>query len=147
VSGLHIFITALVSGMGLVVSALYLAGRVRGGNDSAERALWARLDAPAAYDRRRRRRTLGMAIMALISVAFFVGVNFVDVETHPRAGLWFWITLLGLLVWLCILALIDLSEIRRLRARLREAARQIRADEKHLRESLHKSEPTGERTP
>jgi threonine/homoserine/homoserine lactone efflux protein len=87
-----------------------------------------------------------MAIMALISVAFFLGVNFVDAEANPRVALWFWIALLSMLVWLCVLALIDLSELRRLRNRLREAARQILADEKQLRESLHNSDHTDQRT-
>jgi len=141
VAELHTVLTGLISGVGLVVPAVYFVGRAVQGDDSAARALWARLDLPHVYDRRRRRRTLGMAIMALISVVFFLGANYIDPRPHPNLSLLFWIVLLVMLVWLCVLALVDLAEVRRLRKRLLIAARQM------FKEELGQCDPTGETRP
>lgn len=128
-SRLHLLLTGLVSGMGLIVSAVYFLGRLGAKDDSAERALWAKVDLPELYDRRRRRRTLGMAMMALISVVFFFGANFLNPQVYPPLAVAFWAVLLVLLMWLCLLALADLGDVRRLRSRLHEATRQMLYDE------------------
>ena len=125
VINLHTILTGLISGLGLSVATLYLIGRLRQKDDSQDRALWAKLDMPEAYDRRRRRRALSMAIMALISVVFFIGANYLDPKPHPHVALLFWVVLLILLIWLCALAMIDLAEIRKLRTRLPLAARKL----------------------
>jgi len=125
VNGLHLLLTGLVSGMGLAVSGAYFVGLLRRKENPAERALWTKLDLPELYEQRRRRRTLGMTIMALISVAFFLGANFINPQVRPRAALAFWLVLLILLVWLCGLALVDLADLRRLRGGLRGAARRM----------------------
>ena len=98
--------------MGLAVSGAYFVGLLRRKENPAERALWTKLDLPELYEQRRRRRTLGMTIMALISVAFFLGANFINPQVRPRAALAFWLVLLILLVWLCGLALVDLADLR-----------------------------------
>jgi CDP-diglyceride synthetase len=123
VSELHTLLTALISGMGLLIATVYFVRRWITRNDSGARAFWAKLEAVEVYDRRRRRRDLGMAIMALISVVFFVGSNYLNPRPHPHMALLFWLVLLALLIWLCALALIDLAEVRRLRNRLMHAAR------------------------
>jgi len=135
VAELHTVFTGLISGLGLVVPGVYFVGRLVNKDHSRDRALWAKLDLPEAYDRRRRRRSLGMAMMAVISVVFFVGANYMNPRLHPDLALLFWIVLLLLLVWLCVLAMIDLAEVRRLRRRLLGAARQL------LREEMTQCDP------
>ncbi len=131
-------LTGLVSGLGLVVSGGYFVFLLTRRDDSAERALWARLEPPGTYERRRRRRTLGMAMMALISVVFFLGANYMNPEPHPRLALLFWVVLLTLLMWLCVLAMIDLADARRLRQRLLQASREM------FYEEMGRCKPTGQ---
>jgi uncharacterized membrane protein len=121
----HTLLTGAVSGLGLTVSAGYFLRRLIKGDDPAARALWAKLDLADVYERRTRRRSLGMAIMALISVVFFVGANDLSPDSHPRVALLFWVVLLILLLWLCLLAFVDLAEARELRKRLLAASREM----------------------
>ena len=124
-ASVHTILTGLISGLGLTVATVYLIGRLTKKDDPEHRALWAKLDMPEAYDRRRRRRALSMAIMALISVVFFVGANYLDPQPHPHLAILFWVLLLILLMWLCALAMIDLAEIRKLRTKLPLAAHKL----------------------
>jgi hypothetical protein len=137
VSRLNLFLTGVVSGSGLIVSGLYLLNRLMHPDDSVERALWAKLDLPELYERRKRRRALGMANMALISVMFFFGANFLNPRVYPPLALLFWILLLVLLIWLCLLALVDLADVRRLRMGIHDASRRI------LRDEMERVEPHG----
>lgn len=122
-SDLHSLLTILISGLGLLVPIVYFVSRLIRRDDTATRAFWARLGSAEIYERRQRRRALGMAIMALISVVFFLGTRFLNPRPNPNLALLFWGVLLLLLAWLCILAMIDLIEARHLRRRLLGAAR------------------------
>ncbi len=142
VNKLHVLISGVVSAVGLLIAGAYFLGLLLHRDDGAERALWARLDMPQAYTRRRRRRTLGMAMMALISVTFFVGANFIRPEASPRAALTFWILLLTLLIWLCGIALVDLAEVRQLRTALHGATRKVFFEEMNRKRTAAEPAPS-----
>ncbi len=130
-------LTGIVSGLGVTAPVVYLIRRLQRRGDTSERDLWARFDLPHVYERRRRRRNLGMAMMAVISIVFFVGANFVNPTPHPRAALAFWVLLLGMLAWLCVLAVMDLADVRKLQLRLVDFTQKMLTRE--LR-NLHDSE-------
>lgn len=113
----QLFMTAAISGSGLLCSGSYLLREVAGEGDLA--SWWFRLDSTEGALRRKRRRHLGMAVVALLSIFFFIGINFVDPRVAtPVAYLTYWIVILLLLVWLCLLAFNDLRHTRALLQRL-----------------------------
>ncbi len=123
-AGSHLFLTGLVSGLGLAAPLVYFGKRLMQGDPDRDREPWAQVGMLSVFYRRRRRRTLGMSMMAVISVVFFIGANFVNPTPHPHASLLFWVVLLILLVWLCVLAMMDLAEVGRLRRRLIEVTQE-----------------------
>jgi hypothetical protein len=58
-------------------------------------------------------RRLGAGISVLISVMFVVGVWVVDIPEKPVPYAVYWIIMLGLTVWLCVLAVKDAFHTRR----------------------------------
>jgi len=54
-------------------------------------------------------RKIGAAICTLVAVMFVLGVYLVDIPDHPRAYALYWTVILGLLVWLCVLAVKDVK--------------------------------------
>ncbi|MEK6676154.1 MAG: hypothetical protein AABZ47_10930 [Planctomycetota bacterium] len=67
-------------------------------------------------------RTVGAAICVVLVVMFVAGERVFDVPTatlHPRAFILFWLVMLVLVVWLCLLAVQDILYTRRLVAQWR----------------------------
>ena len=58
-------------------------------------------------------RVQGAAICLLLSVMFFLGVNCLDGRRNPRAFILFWLTMLVLVFWACVLAWVDIRRTRR----------------------------------
>lgn len=118
-------VSGAISGCGLLCSGVYFLGQA-GGQDQRP-PWWIRMDTAEGALRRTRRRHMGMALVALLSVFFFIGVNFVDPTDKPAAYLAFWMLLSMLLFWLCLLALSDMLQTRRqwriLQAQIREELR------------------------
>lgn len=65
-------------------------------------------DSEAGTARRRRRRNLGMAIVAMLSVGTFLGVNLMRPIEHPIAFVLYWLVIMLLVCWLCVLAVVDM---------------------------------------
>ena len=69
---------------------------------------------------RRPWRRLGGAICLLLAVMFVLGVYVVDVPDNPRVYLAYWTVMMGLVLWLCVLATKDIFYTRRIIARRRD---------------------------
>lgn len=65
-------------------------------------------------------RRLGAAICLLLAIMFVLGIHLLDAETGPRAYVTYWVIMLLLALWLCVLAVRDLLHTRRAIARLRD---------------------------
>ncbi len=65
-------------------------------------------------------RRLGGAICLVLGVMFILGVYVVDVPDHPRVYLAYWTVMMGLVMWLCVLATKDILYTRKLIARRRD---------------------------
>ncbi len=114
--------------LGLVFGVLHLLRRPT----AATMAVWEKWDTPAGAERRRRRRRLGAGIVVLISLAFFVGANFLSPDRSPLAYLIYWALVVLLVLWLCGLAMADIVAIRRVQRRMLASMRQAtssRADD------------------
>lgn len=72
-------------------------------------------DGPSKHRNRDERpwRRIGAAICLLVSVMFVVGVYTVDTPDHPRVYAAFWAVIMGLVLWLCGLAIKDLRYTNR----------------------------------
>ncbi len=68
-------------------------------------------------------RRVGAAICLVVSVMFVLGVYLVDVPAHPRAYAAYWAILMGLTLWLCVLAVKDMLYTRRMIDRWRAGRR------------------------
>jgi hypothetical protein len=64
-------------------------------------------------------RRLGAAICLLVAVMYVLGVYLVDIPRHPRAYAAFWLVLMLLVIWLCVLALRDILYTRQAIAKWR----------------------------
>lgn len=96
-SARQLILSGAISTVGLVC-AVWL-WRQAAGPKSASRNELLRGDRPW--------RRLGAALVALVAVAFFAGTNFLKPDRAPRAYIAFWCVVLVLIVWMCILALVD----------------------------------------
>ena len=94
---LQIVFSVLVILFGLICALIYLR-RPAAPHGSAE---------TESRDERPWRR-VGAAICLLVSVMFVIGVYVVDTPDHPRAYAAFWVVIMGLVLWLCGLAIKDL---------------------------------------
>ena len=68
-------------------------------------------------------RQQGAAICLLLSVMFVLGVALVDIPDNPRAYAAYWLVILVLVAWLCVLAVRDLALTRQLMIKARAAQR------------------------
>ncbi len=75
--------------------------------DRLGQTAWERIDTPAGLRFRARRRRLGMAIMAVVSVATFLGVEFLSTVEAPLAFVTYWFIVVLLVLWIGALGLID----------------------------------------
>ena len=107
----RIVLSGAISSCGLLCSAVYLLGQV--GGPAQAQPWWIRMDTAEGALRRKRRRHMGMALVALLSVAFFIGVNFFNPADAPAAYLAFWMLVALMLLWLCLLAFGDILQTRR----------------------------------
>lgn len=66
-------------------------------------------------------RRLGAAICLLLSIMFVVGLYAVDVPANPKAYAAFWLIIMVLVLWLCVLAIKDVLHTRRILQEWRQA--------------------------
>ncbi len=87
--------------------------------------------APARYPFSGHRpwRKLGAAICLLISVMFVLGIYVVDIPDRPIPYAVYWLIMLGLVVWLFVLAVRDIMYTRQLVRRWRADAQNRTAAE------------------
>ena len=64
-------------------------------------------------------RRVGAGICLLLAVMFVLGVYVVDIPDNPRTYATFWLVMMGLVMWLCVLATWDVFYTRRMIARRR----------------------------
>lgn len=64
-------------------------------------------------------RRVGAAICLLIAVMFVIGIYVVDIPERPIPYALYWLIILGLVVWLCVLAVRDFLYTRRVIRRRR----------------------------
>jgi len=71
---------------------------------------------PDAYPLRGHRpwRKMGAALCLLIAVMFVLGIYVVDIPDRPVPYAMYWIIMLGLVVWLFVLAVHDIMHTRKL---------------------------------
>ena len=113
---LKLLVSAFILSMGFVWTWLYL-----------RKLTPARASAPSLGGARPRRR-LGAAICFVLSIMFVLGAHLVDVPDHPRVYAAYWVVMLVLLLWLCMLALKDVRYTRR----VLNNRRAIRTPHNHL---------------
>ena len=58
-------------------------------------------------------RRLGAAIAVVLAIMFVVGIYVVDIPDRPVPYAVFWLIMLGMIVWLCSLAVKDVLHTRR----------------------------------
>jgi len=79
------------------------------------------------------RRVLGSSLMGLLTVGLFVGLNFVSHRQSPLFFVSFWCGMVGLGVWMGLLAMVDLWSVSRYGKRKRgELLNQRREMEREL---------------
>jgi len=66
----------------------------------------------------RRRLTMGVAL-AVVAVMLLLGVCVFDWTHAPRAFAWYWLVVLGLLLWLILMALFDMFSVLHTRLNFR----------------------------
>ncbi len=69
-------------------------------------------------------RRIGAAISVVLAVMFVAGVYVVDIPDRPTPYAIYWLIMLGLVVWLCVLALKDAIHTRRTYSRWRREREQ-----------------------
>ena len=70
-------------------------------------------------------RRVGAAICLILSIMFVLGVYLVDIPEHPRTYAAFWLVMMLLVVWLCVLAIKDVLYTRQIIAKWRAAQRML----------------------
>ena len=101
-------VSALILGLGLSIAGVYLL--LRRSLAATEPGWWDRLDTPEGVRIRAHRRSFGMVIVAVVSTATFVGINFLDPLSGPRQFGYYWLIVLLMVMWLCGLALADIRQ-------------------------------------
>jgi hypothetical protein len=118
-AGFRVLYTGAVCGAAVLGSLGFLASQM----------LAARRGMPVevSQQKRRVRRQMGAGLVLAIAVFFFVGANFLNVRDDPLAYTWIWILVSAMLVWLFILALLDIRQtIREIPRRSLQDADEVR---------------------
>lgn len=102
--------SVILCGMGAAAGLAYLWMARHG---SAQEGVWRR-ESEAAYARRVRRRRLGAALLAAVSVGFLAGTGWLDPHLAPLVYIIYWFLILVMLAWLVGLGLLDLLQTRRM---------------------------------
>jgi len=110
-------ITTLVSAVGLLASCVMVLRVLR-----RHRLSLSTGTDPLQPHRFTRRRITMSAVLAVVSVMLFLGVCVLDgvLSTSPGVFTWFWLGVLGLLVWLLCLAFFDMFAVTHVRLGRRE---------------------------
>ena len=114
----HMILCSAACLPGIGIAGWYFVGWLR--RRSADRPTQRAAQSPSAH---RPWRALGAAICGLVGVMSFAGVLWIDWRNTPRVFLAFWATILVLLLWLCGLALLDLTRTRQQLRQARAAQR------------------------
>lgn len=109
--------SVLVLVMGILMAWVYLRGTT--GEPSSHHPL----------SGSRPWRKVGAGICLLIAVMFVVGIYVVDIPERPIPYALYWIVMLGLVIWLIVLAVRDFMYTRSLIRRWREDQRRQGAQE------------------
>ena len=84
-------VSILLGGFGLGVVLIYFVLR----SAKTRSADWlGRYDTEAGKRKRQNRRDLGMAIVAIVSLAVFVGINLMEPKRAPMAYAYYWLLVL-----------------------------------------------------
>lgn len=103
--------SVLIFVFGVALAATHFVA-ARGESDAAGH-WWTRIDGQEGLRRRNSRRSLGMAIVLVIAFSLLLGSALLDHTRSPSQFAWYWLAVLILVAWLCILALIDISHTLR----------------------------------
>ncbi|MBI1827093.1 MAG: hypothetical protein HY287_14445 [Planctomycetes bacterium] len=90
---------------------------------------WREADASQTIFGDRPWRRLGAAIAAVTAVMFAVGAYAVDIPDRPGPYAVYWIVLLGMVVWLGVLAVKDVRHTRRIVQQWRDSENERRMKE------------------
>lgn len=71
-------------------------------------------------------RRVGAAICLVLAIMFVLGVYLVDIPQRPRAYAAFWLVMVVLVIWLCILAAKDILYTRQVIAKWRAERKTLR---------------------
>ncbi len=110
ISPSELLVSGLICGMGVLLAAAYLlTSRPQDGRHG----LW-QMESDEAFARRMRRRRLGAALLAAISIGFFIGINVLEPGYAPTGYILYWTTVLTMVIWLIVLGILDLRQTRRM---------------------------------
>ena len=114
ITSLFTIVAVFIAVLGLVVAAAYLLrpGRVPVGLSTND-------PLPNRLRRILVRRRFAAAMMATIAAMFLLGVGLMKIPAPTAVGrLYFWLILLALLLWLVVLAMLDIVQIGAIRREL-----------------------------
>jgi len=106
--------TIVVSALALVASAVMALRTLVRHRRSVRGEL-----GPIPIHRFTKRRLIMSGVLAAVGVMLFLGVCVIDFVRSPSAFTWFWLAVLGLLVWLLGMALFDAFAVLHTRLDLR----------------------------
>lgn len=111
-SNVEFWSSALICGLGISVAGVYFLSARCCGSDVSP--WWSRFDNAQGRQVRTHRRNLGMAVMVVVSAATFLGVNLMDHQPSPIVFGYYWLVVLLMIAWLCLIALADIRHTLRL---------------------------------
>ncbi len=122
----RLILTGGITLTGLACSAWLYRQSPRGGQPASENELL-RGDRPW--------RRLGAVLVGFVALMYFAGTNFLSAERAPRHYLLFWAGVLLMILWMCILALVDAWHTLKLKAK------HLRRGDAEKRKPQHQDRP------
>jgi drug/metabolite transporter (DMT)-like permease len=95
-------------------------------------------DPPLFASNARPWRRLGAAICVLLAIMFVAGITLIDRPARPGLFIAFWLLILGLICWLCVLAIKDVLHTRKMVADWRARRRENLLNEQDCSKVIHK---------